>query len=159
MTVALSKDFLLAFSNVQKSHQKKVREFFEKFQAHPEAPGLNYEPVQSAKDKKFYSVRIDQAYRAIVAKPDPELYVLMWVDNHDEAYRWAERTQLKVHPATGALQVLEDVPAAPSAVPAPRHAHAQQGRLFAGIKDKHLLLLGVPEQLLPLASCPSASSE
>ena len=35
--IALSKDFLLAFSNVQKSHQKKVREFFEKFQVHPEA--------------------------------------------------------------------------------------------------------------------------
>jgi len=150
MTVALSKDFLLAFSNVQKSHQKKVREFFEKFQAHPEAPGLNYEPVQSAKDKKFYSVRIDQAYRAIVAKPDPDLYVLMWVDNHDEAYRWAERTQLKVHPATGALQVLEDVPSVSSVVPLPRHAPAQQGRLFAGVKDKHLLLLGVPEQLLPI---------
>src|SRR5215469_7767137 len=94
MTVALSKDFLLAFSNVQKSHQKKVREFFEKFQAHPESPGLNYEPVKSAREKNFYSVRIDQAYRAIVAKPDPELYVLMWVDNHDDAYRWAERTQL-----------------------------------------------------------------
>lgn len=149
MTVALSKDFLLAFSNVQKSHQKKVREFFEKFQAHPEAPGLNYEPVQSAKDKKFYSIRIDQAYRAIVAKPDPQLYVLMWVDHHDDAYRWAERTQLKVHPATGALQVVE--PAA-SESPAGSGASAtpeQAGRLFADVKDKHLLRLGVPEELLP----------
>jgi hypothetical protein len=59
MIVALSKDFLLAFSNVQKSHQKKVREFFETFQAHPESTGLHYEPIQSARDKNFYSVRID----------------------------------------------------------------------------------------------------
>jgi hypothetical protein len=36
MIIALSSEFLLAFSNVQKSHQKKVREFFEKFQVHPE---------------------------------------------------------------------------------------------------------------------------
>ena len=30
MTVALSNDFLLAYSSVQKSHQKKVREFIGK---------------------------------------------------------------------------------------------------------------------------------
>jgi superfamily I DNA/RNA helicase len=159
MTVALSKDFLLAFSNVQKSHQKKVREFLEKFQAHPEASGMNYEPVQSAKDKKFYSVRIDQAYRAIVAKPDPELYVLMWVDHHDEAYRWAERTQLTVHPATGALQVLEagryESPAGPDSGVKP----SQTGKLFAGIKDKHLLRLGVPEEMLPVIRAMNADAD
>jgi len=98
MTIALSKDFLLAFSNVQKSHQKKVREFFERFQVHPESDGINYEPIQSARDKNFYSVRIDQAYRAVIAKPDPNVYVLMWVDHHDEAYRWAERKRLEVNP-------------------------------------------------------------
>jgi plasmid maintenance system killer protein len=105
--IALSKDFLLAFSNVQKSHQKKVREFFEKFQVHPEADGLHYEPIQSARDKNFYSVRIDQAYRAIIARPASNVYVLMWVDSHDEAYRWAERKRLEVNPATGAVQVLD----------------------------------------------------
>src|SRR5450432_4041049 len=107
MTIALSKDFLLAFSNVQKSHQKKVREFFEKFQLHPESDGINYEPIQSARDKNFYSVRTDQSYRAVIAKPEPNVYVLMWVDSHDDAYRWAERKRLEVHPATGAVQVLD----------------------------------------------------
>jgi hypothetical protein len=61
MTVALSQDFLWAFSNIQKGHQKKVREFIEKFQAHPESSGIHYEPIQSARDKNFYSVRVDQA--------------------------------------------------------------------------------------------------
>jgi superfamily I DNA/RNA helicase len=159
MTVALSKDFLLAFSNVQKSHQKKVREFFEKFQAHPEAPGLNYEPVQSARDKKFYSVRIDQAYRAIIARPDPDVYVLMWVDSHDDAYRWAERTQLKVHPATGALQVLEALPSVPAAPAATNTAPARPGTLFADTKNKHLLQLGVPEELLPAVRAMSTDAD
>src|ERR1035437_3017072 len=86
MTVALSQDFLWAFSNIQKGHQKKVREFIEKFQAHPESSGIHYEPIQSARDKNFYSVRVDQAYRAIIARPDPSVYVLMCVDHHDEAY-------------------------------------------------------------------------
>src|SRR5271166_361055 len=105
--IALSKDFLLAFSNDQKSHQKKVREFFEKFQVHPEADGLQYEPIQRARDRNFYSVCLDQAYRAIIAKPEPNLYVLMWVDSHDEAYRWAERKRREVVPATGAVQVID----------------------------------------------------
>jgi superfamily I DNA/RNA helicase len=148
MTIALSKDFLLAFSNVQKSHQKKVREFFERFQVHPESDGINYEPIQSARDKNFYSVRIDQAYRAVIAKPDPSVYVLMWVDHHDEAYRWAERKRLEVHPATGAVQVL-DMTAVPASVAStPVAAAPRLGALFASVKDKYLLQLGVPEELL-----------
>ena len=150
MTIALSKDFLLAFSNVQRSHQKKVREFFERFQVHPESDGINYEPIQSARDKNFYSVRIDQGYRAVIAKPDPNVFVLMWVDHHDEAYRWAERKRLEVNPATGAVQVLDMTAVPAAAATAPVAAAPQLGALFASVKDKHLLQLGVPEELLPV---------
>jgi hypothetical protein len=37
MTIALSSEFLLAFSNVQKGQQKQVREFIERFREHPDA--------------------------------------------------------------------------------------------------------------------------
>src|ERR1039457_3626355 len=135
--IALSKDFLLAFSNVQKSHQKKVREFFEKFQVHPEADGLDYEPIQSARDKNFYSVRIDQAYRAVIAKTDPSVYVLMWVGHHDEGYRWAERTGRHVTRPSAASRVrdMTALPAALAAAPAAAAA-PQLGALFASVKDK-----------------------
>src|SRR6516162_5514084 len=107
MTIALSSDFLFAFSNVQKNQQKQVREFIERFREGPDAPGLNYELIQSAKGKDLYSVRINQAYRAVVFHPSSSsVYVLSWVDHHDEAYRWAERKQFVVHPSTGALQVV-----------------------------------------------------
>jgi Txe/YoeB family toxin of Txe-Axe toxin-antitoxin module len=147
MTIALSSEFLVAFSNVQKSQQKQVREFIERFREHPDAPGINYELIKSAKDKDFYSVRINQAYRAVVFHPsNSQVYVLSWVDHHDDAYRWAERKQFVVHPATGALQLLNIEPAEaapPLTVPAP----AATG-LFDQIKDKHLLRLGIPEELL-----------
>lgn len=146
MTIALSSDFLLAFSNVQKSHQKQVREFIERFRERPDAPGLNYELIQSAKGKDLYSVRINQAYRAVVFHPsNSAVYVLSWVDHHDEAYRWAERKQFVVHPATGALQVLS---AESQASPAAPVSTAAAKGLFSKIKDKHLLRLGVPEQLI-----------
>ena len=46
MTVALSNDFLLAYSSVQKGHQKKVREFIELFRERPDSPGIHYEPIE-----------------------------------------------------------------------------------------------------------------
>jgi hypothetical protein len=147
MTIALSSDFLLAFSNVQKSQQKQVREFIERFRERPDAPGLNYEVIQSARGKDLYSVRINQAYRAVVFHPsNSQVYVLSWVDHHDEAYRWAERKKFIVHPATGALQMLSaEPPEAAPAVPTPATAEAGS---FSQIKDKHLLRLGVPEELI-----------
>ena len=149
MTVALSNDFLLAYSSVQKGHQKKVREFIELFRERPDSPGIHYEPIESAKGKSLYSVRIDQAYRAVVFHPASSVYVLTWVDHHDEAYDWAASKTFQVNPLTGALQVLnaEVVEAAPAAAVA---SGQQAAGLFDDVKDKHLLRLGVPEALLPL---------
>jgi superfamily I DNA/RNA helicase len=149
MTVALSNDFLLAYSSVQKGHQKKVREFIELFRERPDSPGIHYEPIECAKGKSLYSVRIDQAYRAVVFHPASAVYVLTWVDHHDEAYDWAASKTFQVNPLTGALQVLntEVVESAPTA---PIASGQQAAGLFDDVKDKHLLRLGVPESLLPL---------
>lgn len=153
MKVAISDDFLLAFSNVQKTHQKKVREFIELFRENPEAGGIQYHPVKQARDPNLYSVRIDQAYRAIVFHPaDTDLYLLTWVDHHDEAYAWAERKVFRVNPMTGALQVLaaEAVEAAEAAAAAPKKAApARKAGLFRKVKDDVLLRFGVPTELLP----------
>ena len=149
MTVAISGDFLLAFSRVQKNHQKKVREFIELFRERPDSPGIHYEPIQSARDKSLLSVRIDQAYRAVVFRPQHEaVYVLTWVDHHDAAYQWAARRVFTVNPLSGALQVL-DTEVAQAAAPAVTAAPRPAG-LFDDVKDKHLVRLGVPEALLPL---------
>lgn len=158
MTIALSSDFLLAFSNVQKSHQKQVREFIERFRERPDAPGLNYEVIQSAKGKDLYSVRINQAYRAIVFHPsNSQVYVLSWVDHHDEAYRWAERKQFVVHPATGALQMIStESHEKPSPAPSPA---ARTTGLFSQVKDKHLLRLGVPAELIALVRGINSDAE
>ena len=152
MKVAISDDFLLAFSNVTKTHQKKVREFIELFRENPEAGSIQYHPVKKARDPNLYSVRIDQAFRAIVFHPaDTDVYLLTWVDRHDEAYAWAEKKIFRVNPMTGALQVLvadfvEPAEAAPGAVPAPA---ARKTGLFRKVKDDVLLRFGVPQELVP----------
>jgi superfamily I DNA/RNA helicase len=150
LTFAISNDFLLAYSEVPRGQQKKVREFIERFQQRPDAPGLNYEAIESARDKRLFSARIDQAYRAVIFHPSgTDVYVLAWVANHDDAYHWAASKTFQVNPATGALQIVNghtaqqaDAPKVPTA--------ASESALFRNVKDKHLVRLGVPESLLPL---------
>lgn len=153
--VALSREFLTAYSRLPRGIQKKVREFTEKFQQDPTQPGLNFERIQAA-DDKVRSVRIDQAYRAIVIHPPKgDVYLCVWVDHHDEAYRWARNKRFEVNPASGVLQLfeVETVPDQPK--PVARIAAGDPVRqttpagLFAAHDDEALLLAGVPLPLLP----------
>lgn len=146
--VALSKDFLEAYSRLPKVQQKKVRDFTEKFRRDPTQPGINLEKVQEARDDKVRSVRIDQAYRAIVVHPPKgDVYLCVWVDHHDEAYRWARNKVFEVNPTSGAFQLYE-MPEAATVAPPPAEERPARG-LFAELDDEDLLLAGVPGPLLP----------
>ena len=64
--VALSQDFMLAFSKIPRKAQKKVMDFVSKFRHDPESPGINYETIKKARNSAYRSVRIDQNYRGII---------------------------------------------------------------------------------------------
>ncbi len=147
--VAIASDFLLSFSKIPRKQQARVMNFITKFRSNPMLPGINYEKIAHAKDPNIRSVRIDQSYRGIVLKPDTgNVYVLLWIDHHDKAYKWAENKTYKIHPETGSLQVIEveeiqdkqDI----------EHSGTEVKALFTDIHDRHLLSLGVPELQLPL---------
>jgi hypothetical protein len=77
------------------------------FQTDPTASGFNYEKIRAARDPHLRSVRIDGDWRGIVfVPPRSDLYILLYVDHHDEAYRWAEHRKLTINPVTGAMQVV-----------------------------------------------------
>ena len=98
-TVALGSDFLDAYARIPRAQQRKVRDFTEKFKANPKSPGINYEKIHDVRDDKVRTVRIDQKYRAVVLHPDQgDVYVLAWVDNHDEAMAWAKKPGLRDQP-------------------------------------------------------------
>lgn len=152
--VAISSDFLDAFAQVPKSQQGKIRRFIEQFKANPTAPGINYEKISSFKDPKLRSVRIDQSYRGIVMKPESgDVYMLLWVAHHDDAYQWAENKVYSIHPDTGGLQVFdaaEAVQAAPGSDGEDEEAETKAPDLYAEHKDRELASLGVPLELMPL---------
>lgn len=160
--VALSQDFLMQLAKLPVNVQSKVMKWAIQFQSDPTSPGINYESINGARDSNLKSVRLDRDWRGIVFKPNSgDVYVLLYVDHHDQAYRWAENRKLAINPVTGAMQlvvleiVVQEVPAA-----TPAHAvdsvlglvtppaQLPKEPLFASLGDRELLSLGVPEESL-----------
>ena len=143
-TVAISQDFFNSFAALPKNKQNKVMEFLSKFRSNPEANGFNYEKIQNASDPNMRSVRIDDTYRAILIKEEgTNVYLLLWVDHHDEAYEWAVRKRCILNHTTGSIQVYEsqEVEQQPEAV-----STSTEKPLFSSVSDELLQKLGVPDE-------------
>ena len=124
-------------------------------QMDPSAPGLSFHKLDRAKDKNFWSVRINRDLRLIVHRTAASI-MLAYVGHHDAAYRWAERRRIERHPKTGAAQIVEiretvreiEVPRV-AAVDAPSPASpSAKPTLFAGASDDELMGYGVPHEWL-----------
>lgn len=149
--VAISSEFFSSVLKLPKTQQEKAVKFMELFRQDPKSPGINYETIQTARDKNLRSVRIDQAYRAIVLAPERgDVYILLWADKHDDAYEWACNKVLKINPENGVLQVLESQYIDEANQIQQSSGSAAKAGLFDEIRDKHLVRLGVPEELVPL---------
>src|SRR5262249_51968687 len=75
-------------------------------QLNPANPGMRFHKLAKAKDKNFWSIRVNDEVRLIVHKTGASL-MLCYADHHDKAYAWAERRRLETHPKTGAAQLVE----------------------------------------------------
>lgn len=138
--VAISSDFFTAFAALPRQIQGKVTEFINKFRNNPKSPGINYEKIHDSADKKMWSVRIDDTYRGIVVRQEESgVYLLLWVDHHDEAYTWARRKKCAINPQTGNVQVFD------VAITSVTEQAVDEGpAIFSHTKDRELLELGVP---------------
>jgi len=147
VTLVLGSDFLASFAALPKKIQTKVTKFIRGFKQQPTSGAYHYETLHT-RDTHLRSVRIDQEYRGIIYKPDTEnMYILVWVDNHDKAYTWAHQKVFEVHPDTGALQMIDF-----SDIPKPQEKELEQQQsddLFAEYRDRELIKLGIPEVLVP----------
>jgi len=144
MKVAISSDFFTALAKLPKTQLNKTIKLVEKFKNNPKSPGLNYEKLHFSPN--MHSLRVDGAYRCIVMSPQKDdVYILLWVDNHDEAYDWAKKHKCMVNPQTGSLQIIqvekeiENIPV---------QVATEKETFFAQFKDKELLKIGVPQELL-----------
>jgi superfamily I DNA/RNA helicase/mRNA-degrading endonuclease RelE of RelBE toxin-antitoxin system len=136
--------------------QKAVKTTAFDLQLNPANPGFNFHKLDRAKDRNFWSVRVNADIRLIVHKTMGSL-LLCYVDHHDKAYDWAERRKLETHPATGAAQLVEiretvkeiAIPVYVQTAPAlePKRA-AQKRTVYIVASDAELLSYGVPVEWL-----------
>lgn len=142
--VAVSRDVFKAYAIIPRKKQNKVYDFIEKFEKNPMSPGINYEKIVNASDPNMRSVRIDDAYRGIVLKPEKgNVYILLWVAHHDDAYEWAKRKKCNINPNTGTIQVYtvnEEVSYIKQEVV------EEKEYLFSKISDEQLKKIGVPDE-------------
>jgi mRNA-degrading endonuclease RelE of RelBE toxin-antitoxin system len=147
--VAISDDFLKAFAAIPRDRQNAVMKFVSIFRKNPISPGINFEKINNAQDPNMRSVRIDQNYRGIILKPDQgNVYCLLWVDKHDDAYSWAVRHKAVIHPDLGNIQILETT--FMSQMTEIKPIVSEPSGIFSALKDRELIRLGVPEETLPI---------
>ena len=143
-------DFMQAQSRLPRAIQSKTSKLILQLKADPSANGVNWESIEGAQDRHMKSARVDLSYRAIVYDRGNAL-VLLWVDKHDDAYRWARNRVVEINPATASVQVsdLGLVEVAQERAAEASEPDRKSPKLFDHMVDADLLKLGVPEALLP----------
>lgn len=151
MDFRIADTFTDSLSRLSGDEQKAVKTTAFDLQINPANPGFNFHKLDKAKDKNFWSVRVNGDIRLIVHKTQGSL-LLCYVDHHDKAYDWAERRRLETHPKTGAAQLVEiretiQEIVVPNYIETPKAASIPAKKpLFAKISDEDLLSYGVPAE-------------
>jgi len=118
----------------------------------PSLPGLNCEPI-GKKEKNIWSARLNKSYRLIFFKsPKDDLIIPLFVGNHDEAYRWAERKKFEINPFTGEIQLFdhEEQCNEELVLSLDSEKNEKLNYLFRKYATSDLLsIVGVPEELIP----------
>ena len=151
MDFRIADTFTDGLTRLTADEQKAVKTTAFELQLDPTSPGMSFHKLDKARDKHFWSVRVNDDVRLIVHKTDSSL-LLCYVAHHDEAYHWAERRKIETHPSTGAAQLVE-IRETVKDVVVPNYvltdvAKAPKPRLFGGVADEALLGYGVPPEWL-----------
>jgi hypothetical protein len=142
--LALTPSFQKSLARLTRQEQNLVHQTVMQFWMNPDAPGHRLHPLEM-RDRRFHSISPNMDLRIIVFR-DGDRHVLMYVDHHDLAYRWAERRTVATHPVTGSAQIVEfeEVVRAEAQLPSPTGRCDTAAPLFVAESDDYLLSLGVP---------------
>ncbi len=152
MEFRIADTFTDSLARLTGDEQKAVKTTAFDLQLNPANPGMQFHKLDKAKDKNFWSIRVNADIRLIVHRAEGSL-LLCYVDHHDKAYSWAERRKLQTHPKTGAAQLVEIRETIqeifiPTYVEAPLKSRTTQRLLFDSFSNDDLLGYGVPTEWL-----------
>ncbi len=151
MNFRIADTFTDSLAKLTGEEQKAVKTTAFDLQLNPANPGMSFHKLDKARDKNFWSVRVNSDIRLIVHKTNDSL-LLCYVDHHDKAYQWAERRKLETHPKTGAAQLVE-IRETVQEIRIPSYKTDYEPvqtkpALFAGVAEEVLLSFGVPVEWL-----------
>lgn len=148
MEFRIADTFVTSLAKLNNQEQKAVKTTVFDLQVNPVNSGMSFHKLDRAQDPNFASVRVNSDLRLIVHQAPGNL-LICYVAHHDNAYRWAERRKLEIHPSTGAAQLVEIRETVQEIlIPAPVSAPKTKRCLFAGHADEELLGYGVPAEWL-----------
>ncbi|MGV9505302.1 UvrD-helicase domain-containing protein [Streptomyces tendae] len=153
--LAFANSFWESYDALEKPVRNGVRKAMQKFQqlTVPELQqdkGLHLESVEKAADRRMRTIRINDFWRGVVLAPDDgsDVFLLVNVVRHDDAYTWAAKRLYTTNSATRALEV-RNVRAIEQLTPQLEKAAATApSLLFATYSDTVLRELGVDDQVL-----------
>jgi mRNA-degrading endonuclease RelE of RelBE toxin-antitoxin system len=151
MKFLIADSFTDSLARLTNSEQKLVKTTAFDLQLNPANPGHKLHKLDKARDKNFWSVRVNDDIRLVVHRSENSL-LLCYVDHHEKAYEWARPRKLETHPKTGAAQMVL-VRETVQQIAVPVYTESQQPaaeaatkRLFANFSDDELLSYGVPTE-------------
>ncbi|KYF94069.1 hypothetical protein BE17_53430 [Sorangium cellulosum] len=147
MKFLIADTFTKSLARLDAQSQGAIKQAAFDFQVNPASPGFKLHRLDRAKDKDFWSFRVNKDLRIIVHKSESS-FALCYADHHDAAYAWAEARRLEVHPQTGAAQFVEVKERIEEVVRQVVRAAEGEPALFAKHETDYLLALGVPPQWL-----------
>lgn len=153
--LAFANSFWQSYDALEKPVKAGVRKAMEKFQRLTVAElqadkGLHLESVEAARDPRMRTIRVNDFWRGVVLAPDDgsDVFLLVNVVPHDDAYTWAAKRLYTTNAATRGLEVRNAV-AIEQLTPALEKAAAKApSLLFAAYSDTVLRGLGIDEQVL-----------
>ena len=149
--LAIAKDFLQTYAALDKKLRKGVDDALDKF-ADTYYAGGHLEKLEAACDPRWRTLRITQGYRGVVLAPENgDVYLLVTVLPHNEAYRYIRNRRPSVNEVLGVFELRDEgaLDTMSSAL-APVAAEAETA-LFEGVPDKHFTQLGIDEDTLRIA--------
>jgi hypothetical protein len=150
-TLAIDKGFITDLAKMEKPVAKRVAEVFDEFDSATHT-GLHLEKIANARNPRFRSIRIDQAWRGIVLAPtDGDVYTLLKVLHHDDAYAWAQRSNVSVNSATGGIEIRDEAELDRQIPELEQAAKSAGTPIFVHVKDGELSRLGIDDKVLAFA--------
>ncbi|MFC3183288.1 type II toxin-antitoxin system RelE family toxin [Cypionkella sinensis] len=144
MEFRIADTFTDSLARLTSQEQKVAKTTAFDLQLDPSSNGLSFHKLDRAKDTNFWSVRVNADIRIIVHRTASSI-LLVYVDHHDDAYKWAERRKIER--------------------PTRRQGRCNWSRCASGLKrskslspKKHLLLRHPPQNQQSSCSTTCANS-